>query len=65
MNLIHNTYPRFEGGEAQPYPNTGLEGIHHRVIMDVFMVTDTYRLVFILLDAMERIYWLWKLGIFK
>lgn len=63
MHLIYNTYPRFKGGEAQPHPNTGLVGIHHRVIMDVLVVTDTYRLIVVLLYAVERINWLWKMGV--
>lgn len=62
---IYNTYPWFKGGEAQPDPNTGLVGIHHRVIMDVLVVTDTYRLIVVLLDAVERINWLCKMGVVK
>ncbi len=65
MYIIYNTYPWFEGGEAQPHPNTSLVGIHYRVIMDVLVVTDTYWLILILLHAMERVYWLWKMGVFK
>lgn len=51
-------YPGFEGGQAQPDPDGGLVGVHHRVVVDVAMVADSDWLVVVLVDTVERVDWL-------
>ena len=54
------TYPWFEWREAQPHADGRFVGVHHWVVMDVAMVTDSDWFIFVLIDTVERVDWLWN-----